>query len=127
MVCYESNSMKANWTRFNKIKCRFLYLGHSKAMQCYRFGEEWMEEKDLGVLVDRQLSMSHQCAQVAKKANSIMACVRNSIASRTGEVIVPLYAALVGGTLNTVLSFGPLTTRKALTCWSMSREGQQSW
>ena len=56
--------------RFNKEKCQVLHLGHNNPMQSYRLGEERLEsclaKKDLEVLVNSQVNVGQQHAQVAK-------------------------------------------------------------
>ncbi|GAB0180315.1 hypothetical protein GRJ2_000496800 [Grus japonensis] len=73
--------------------------GKNNPRHQYRLGVDLLRssavEKVLGVLVDNKLSMSQQCALVAKVANGILGCIKKSVASRSREVILPLYSALM--------------------------------
>jgi len=84
--------------KFNKGKCRVLHLGRNNSMHQYGLGADLLEsssmERDLVVRVDDKLTTSWQCALVAKKANGILGCIKKSVASRSGEVLL-LYSALV--------------------------------
>lgn len=67
--------------------------GTTRGNQCMLGASELessFAEKDLGILVD---IMGQQCAHAARKVNGIFGCIRQSIASRSREVII--YSALL--------------------------------
>jgi len=85
--------------KFHKGKCRVLHLGRNNSMHQYRLGADLLQsssaERDLGMLVDDKLTMSQQCTLVSKKANGILGYIKKSVASRSSELLLPLYSALV--------------------------------
>ena len=116
--------------RLKKAKYWVLHLGHNNRMQCYRFGEEWLEsclaKKDLVVLVDSWLNLSRQCAQVAKAANSILACIQKQCGRQDkGSDCPPVLSAGEAAPLILHSLLGPsLQERGGLRCWSVSKERQ---
>ena len=73
--------------------------GSGQSYYRYRLGDEGIEnspaKKDLEVLVDEKLDMSHQCVLAAQKAKYILGCIQSSEASSLREVILLLCSYLV--------------------------------
>ena len=65
----------------------------------YRLGNSLLvsteAEKDLGVIIASRMNMGRQCGVAVRKANCTLSCIHRCISSRSREVILPLYAALV--------------------------------
>lgn len=106
-----------NLMKYNKGKCRVLHRGKSNPKYQYRLGTDLLEisvgERDLGLLVNSRMTMNQHCALVAKKAYGILGCIRRGVVSRSREVLLPLYTALVRPYIwNFVPSSGPLSSRR---------------
>lgn len=93
-----------NVLKVSKDKCEVLQLDSCNARHQHVLAGEQLEcssmEKDLGVLLDPELNMSHQCAFAAQQVNCVLGCFRRIAANRSthgnkNEGILLLSSALV--------------------------------
>lgn len=88
---------------FGKAKCKVLPLAWGKPQYQYRLGVERIEsssaKKSFGELVDEGLDMSCQWAPATQKAKCVLGHIKVFMVSRSREVILPRYSALMGSHL----------------------------
>ena len=88
--------------KFHPDKCHLLTLGKlENIMYCHRYKvtgkeiEHIFEEKDLGVVMDSELTFTDHITQKVKKANSIVGIIRRSFASLQKDTFIKLFTAFV--------------------------------
>ena len=94
---------------FNTDKCKVMHLGRNNRHHTYRLGNSPLvsteAEKDLGVIIDSKMNIGWQCGEAVRKASRTLSCIHRCISSRSKEVILPLYAALVRPQLEYCIQF----------------------
>lgn len=80
-----------------------------------------MSEKECGIVVDKKLNMSQQRDVTLEMTNAILSCIIRSIDSKSPEVLVPLYSAL----LRLHLKYCDHILKRMPTNWSKPIGGQQ--
>ena len=88
--------------RFHPDKCHVLTLGkfenimHTERYKiCNKELEHMFEEKDLGVIIDSELSFSKHIASKVRTANAIVGLIRRSFSFLDGTSFKKLYTAFV--------------------------------
>lgn len=110
--------------RENHARYKALNLGQGSPWCQYRLGDEQIEgspaEKNVLVLVAEKLAVSQQCALTARKTSHVLGCIQRALASRSRELILPLYFSLLEPHLKCCIQlWGPLP-KTPWTCWSKS-------
>ncbi|XP_059579843.1 carboxypeptidase Q isoform X8 [Alligator mississippiensis] len=98
-----------NLMTFNIGKCKVLHFGGKNLQHAYRLDSatltSTMAERGSGVMTGHKMHMSQQCDVAAGRANQTLACIHRCFSSKSQDVILPLYLALVKPQLEYCIQF----------------------
>ena len=85
--------------RFNAEKCKIIHMGRGNSKYKYYLDnvelDETGEERDLGILITKDLKASSQCNAAYKKASRILGMMSRTIKYKNKETLLCLYKSLV--------------------------------
>ena len=85
--------------KFNTDKCTVMHLGRNNMASQYILNDKKLKEseseRDLGVIIDKNLKFSDHCNKVANTANVTLGMIRRTINCKSKSIITRLYKALV--------------------------------
>ena len=104
---------------FNQNKCKVIHIGKSNPRNAYDLGgtllQETEKEKDLGVLVTKDLKAGDQVASAAAAANSMLWRIRKSFTCLDQQTLPALYKALVRPRMDYAVQAWSPTPKKDIT------------
>ena len=85
--------------KFHPKKCKILHFGHNNKRSDYFLKGERIkddnEEKDLGVIITKDMKQKRHVAEIAKKGNKILGMIRRTITCKNVQNIMNFYKTLV--------------------------------
>ena len=85
--------------QFNITKCKVMHVGRNNPRHEYTMNGQALgtteEERDLGVIMTKNLKPAAQCAKAAKTANMVLGQITRSFYYRDRDIFVRLYKAYV--------------------------------
>ena len=93
-----------SWTKdwqmtFNIDKCKVMHFGRTTKAYSYCLDglqhAEVSEEKDLGVVITKDLKVSQQCAATYSKANRMLGVMNRTISYESTDIMLRLYKSVV--------------------------------
>ena len=94
---------------FNTNNCKVMHLGNGNAKQEYTLDgtllQEWAGEKDLGVLIDNELSFSKHIRGIVAKANKMLGLIKISFESLEENDDVKMFSNLYNALIRPLLEY----------------------